>query len=118
MRAFPGANFCKRRLPAYFHLAIALATCFKLVTRHFAPSPTSEARRCCSAAARGLRRAFRIAAIRLRASCFFTSRNEIFFTHQRIQHLALGDKLLPVGILRTERAFLKTGAERSRTGVK
>jgi len=37
----------------------------------------------------------RIAAIRLRASCRFTSRNEIFFTHQRIQHFAQVDKHLP-----------------------
>jgi len=29
----------------YFHRAIARATSFKLVMRHFAPSPTSEARR-------------------------------------------------------------------------
>jgi hypothetical protein len=64
----------------YLHLAIAWATCLKLVMRHFAPLPTSEARRCCSAAACGLRRALRIAAIRFRASCFLTSLNEIFFT--------------------------------------
>ena len=48
--------------------------------RHLTPFPTSEARCCCSAAAWGLRRALRIAAIRLRASCFLTSRKEIFFT--------------------------------------
>jgi len=52
----------------------------ELVMRHFAPLPTSEARRRCSAAACGLRRALRIAAIRLRASCFLTSLQEISFT--------------------------------------
>jgi hypothetical protein len=64
----------------YFHLAMARATCLKLVMRHFAPLPTSEARRCCFAAACGLHRALRTAAIRLRASCFFNSMKEIFFT--------------------------------------
>jgi predicted nucleic acid-binding Zn ribbon protein len=61
-------------------LAIARATCLKFVIRHFAPSPTSEARRCSAAAAAGLRRALRIAAIRFSASCFFICLKVIFFT--------------------------------------
>ena len=65
---------------AYGRLAMACATCLRLVMRHFAPFPTSEARRCCCAAACGLRRALCITAIRLCASCFLTSRKEIFFT--------------------------------------
>jgi hypothetical protein len=58
-------------LPGYAHLAIARATSLRLVMRHLAPSPTSEARFCCAAAAAGLRRALRIAAMRLCASCRF-----------------------------------------------
>lgn len=41
----------------YTPLASALATSLKFVIRHFAPLPTSEARFCKAAAARGLRRA-------------------------------------------------------------
>lgn len=52
---------------------MALATSRKLVMRHFAPSPTSDARRCNAAAAFGLRRALRNAAIRLCASRRFNS---------------------------------------------
>jgi len=50
------------------------------VMRHFVPSPTSEARFCSAAAAAGLRRARRIAAIRLAASCRFICLKEICFT--------------------------------------
>ena len=61
---------------------MARATCLKLVMRHFAPSPTNDARRCCTAAAAGLRRARRIAAMRLCASCLFTSLKETVFTDE------------------------------------
>jgi hypothetical protein len=63
-------------------LAIARATSLKLVIRHLAPPPTSEARRCSFAAAYGLRLARRIAAMRLSASCFFTSLKDIVFTEE------------------------------------
>ena len=76
----------------YEQLAMARATSLKLVMRHFAPSPTSDARRCCAAAACGLRRALRAAVMRLCASCLFTSRKEIFFTHQSILYPPNGDK--------------------------
>lgn len=62
---------------------MARATSLKLVMRHFAPSPTNDARRCWAAAAAGLRRARRIAAIRLCASCRFTSLNDTGFTDER-----------------------------------
>ena len=58
---------------------MARATWFKLVICHFAPSPTSEARRCSAAAAAGLRRALRMAAIRLFASCLFIWAKDITF---------------------------------------
>jgi hypothetical protein len=45
--------------------------------RHFAPSPTSDARRWSAAAARGLRRALQMAAIRLCASRRLISLNDI-----------------------------------------
>jgi len=48
--------------------------------RHLAPLPTSDARLCSAAAAAGLRRALRIAAIRFSASCLFISLKVIFFT--------------------------------------
>ncbi len=64
----------------YAHLDMARATCLKLVMRHFAPSPTSDARRCWAAAACGLRRALRAAAMRLCASCRFTSLKSTVFT--------------------------------------
>ena len=60
-----GGNLC------YAHLAIARATSLRLVMRHLAPLPTSDARFCSAAAAAGLRRALRIAAMRLWASCRF-----------------------------------------------
>jgi hypothetical protein len=66
----------------YFHLDMARATCLKLVMRHFAPSPTSETRLCSATAAAGLRLALRIAAMRLRASCLFTSLKDIVFTEE------------------------------------
>ncbi len=69
-------------LANYAHLEIARTTCLKLVMRHFAPSPTSEARRCSLVAACGLRRARRIAAIRFSASCLFISLKDIVFTEQ------------------------------------
>ena len=68
----------------YAHLAMARATCLKLVMRHFAPLPTCEARRCWAAAAAGLRRALRAAAIRLFASCRFTASKSTVFTDQHI----------------------------------
>ena len=68
----------------YAHLDMARATLLKLVMRHFAPSPTSEARRCSAAAAAGLRRALRAAAIRLFASCRFTALKSTVFTDQHI----------------------------------
>src|SRR5260370_31081796 len=64
-------NFGKlteRKTHGYAHLDMARATCLKLVMRHFAPSPTGDARRCWAAAACGLRRALRAAALRLCAS--------------------------------------------------
>jgi len=48
--------------------------------RHLAPLPTSDARLCSAAAAAGLRRALRIAAIRFSASFLFISLKVIFFT--------------------------------------
>jgi hypothetical protein len=68
----------------YGQRAMARATSFKLVMRHFAPSPISEARCCSLAAACGLRRALRAAAMRLRASCRFTSLESTVFTGQLI----------------------------------
>src|SRR5437667_9268930 len=105
---------------------MARATCLKLVMRHFALSPTSDARRCCAAAACGLRRALRAATIRLCASCLFISRKEIFFTHQAILYSGDTDKAfigcsdgdqLTSGWMRTDRASLKREAERSRSGA-
>jgi len=54
----------------------------KLVIRHLAPLPTSDARLCSAAAAAGLRRALRIAAMRLWASCLFIWLNDIFLTQK------------------------------------
>jgi hypothetical protein len=70
----------KRKARGYFHLAMARATWFKLVIRHLAPSPTSEARRCRAVVAAGLRQALRAAAMRLCASCRFTSLKSTVFT--------------------------------------
>ena len=103
----------------YEQLAMARATSLKLVMCHFAPSPSSDALRCCAAAACGLRRALRAAVIRLCASCLFISRKEIFFTHQSIPDSGNGDKAfigcsdgrstcIWLDSIRTERAFLKS----------
>ena len=84
-------NFGKlmeRKTHGYAHLDMARATCLKLVMRHFAPSPTSEARRCWAAAACGLRRALRAAAMRFCASCRFTSLKSTVFTFEN--HAAIG----------------------------
>ena len=93
----------------YEQLAMARATCLKLVMRHFAPSPTSDARRCCAAAACGLRRALRAAAIRLCASCLFISRKEIFFTHQSILYSGNSDKAF-IGCSDGRSTYLRLGA--------
>jgi hypothetical protein len=52
---------------------MACATWLKFVMRHLAPFPTSEARLCKIEADRELIRAWRAAAMRLRASCLFIS---------------------------------------------
>jgi hypothetical protein len=75
---------CLAKNLCYFHFAFASAraTSGKLVMCHFAPSPTSEALFCSAAAAAGLRRALRIAAIRFCASSFFTCLKVIFLTQE------------------------------------
>ena len=71
--------------------------------RHFAPSPTSDARRCCAAAAAGLRRALRAAAMRLCASCRFTSLKPTVFTDE----IDTATRGLQQVCRSTERGFLK-----------
>ena len=88
----------------YEQLAMARATCLKLVMRHFAPSPTSDARRCCAAAACGLRRALRAAAMRFCASCRFTSLKSTVFTFKN-HTVTRGQEQV---CRSTERAFLKS----------
>jgi hypothetical protein len=74
------------------HLDMARATCLKLVMRHLAPSPTSEARFCSAAAAAGLRLALRAAAMRLCASCRFTALKSTVFTNQYLPQSEVGSK--------------------------
>ena len=74
----------KAKSHSYAHRAMARATWFRFVMRHFVPSPTNEARRCSAAAVAGLRRALRVAAMRLSASCRFIWLKDIGFTEQSI----------------------------------